>query len=88
MKPSPKNKRIQTGVVVSRSGNKTVAVAVSRAMSHPLYGKKRVTTKKYLTHDPDNTAQVGDAVAIRETRPLSARKRWIIVSREAKKTEA
>jgi small subunit ribosomal protein S17 len=67
------------GVVVARSGDKTVSVVVTRTMRHPKYGKKIVRTKKYLTHDPDNAMAVGDQVTIKLTRPLSARKRWIVV---------
>lgn len=66
------------GVVVKRSGDKTVKVAVTTVSHHPLYGKKVVTTRRYLVHDPDNKAQVGETVIIREFRPLSARKRWVI----------
>ena len=75
---TPNFKEIQ-GQVIRRSGDKTVAVAVSRVVKHPLYQKRQVRTKTYLVHDPNNTAQVGDAVTIRATRPLSAKKRWIIV---------
>jgi len=67
------------GQVIRRSGDKTVAVSVSRVVKHPLYQKRQVRTKTYLVHDPNNAAQVGDAVTIRATRPLSAKKRWIIV---------
>jgi len=68
------------GVVVSRSGDKTVvleAIAVSR---HPLYGKKVVKSRRFLVHDPENKAQVGDEIVVRQSRPLSARKRWVITS--------
>lgn len=61
-----------------RSGDKTVAVLVGRVERHPLYHKRQIRRKTYLVHDPKNEAQVGDSVVIRETRPLSARKRWII----------
>jgi small subunit ribosomal protein S17 len=68
-----------TGTVLRRSGDKTVAVVVTRVERHPVYEKRRTRKKTYLTHDPNNTAQVGDEVIIRATRPLSARKRWVIV---------
>ena len=75
------NKRqIFEGVVVSRSGDKTVAVAITRVARHHLYGKNSTVTKKYLAHDPENKAEVGQKVRIAATRPLSARKRWIIVN--------
>jgi small subunit ribosomal protein S17 len=31
-----------------------------------------------MAHDEANTAKVGDKVAIVESRPLSARKRWVV----------
>lgn len=68
------------GTVVSRSGDKTVSVAVVRVSRHHLYGKNSTVTKKYLAHDPENKAEVGQKVTIAATRPLSARKRWIIVN--------
>ena len=73
------NHKEMTGHVIRRSGDKTVAVAVARVVKHPLYQKRQVRNKTYLVHDPNNTATVGDTVVIRETRPLSARKHWIIV---------
>ena len=44
---------------------------------HPLYHKRITRTSKFLAHDEENAAKVGDEVAIVETRPLSRRKRWI-----------
>lgn len=75
-----KNHKQMNGTVLKRSGDKTVAVVISRVEQHPVYGKRQVRNKKYLVHDPHNTAKVGDVVVIQETRPLSARKRWIIVA--------
>ncbi|MCA9366524.1 mitochondrial small ribosomal subunit protein uS17m, partial [Candidatus Kaiserbacteria bacterium] len=37
-------------------------------------------TKKYLVHDKGNTAAVGSKVEIKETRPLSKRKRFELVT--------
>jgi len=67
------------GVVVRRSGDKTVAVEVVSTVRHRLYGKSATVTKRYLTHDPRNTAEVGQKVRITASRPLSARKRWSIL---------
>jgi small subunit ribosomal protein S17 len=33
-------------------------------------------SKKYMAHDEQNDAHVGDLVEITETRPLSKTKRW------------
>lgn len=72
-------KREMQGVVVSKSGDKTVAVSVARTVRHPIYQKKMKQTKRYLVHDPENVAEVGQTVTIQEARRLSARKRWILV---------
>ena len=72
--------RVVQGVVVRRSGDKTVSVAVTRVTRHPKYGKKMVSTKRYLAHDEENKFEVGQEVTIKEARPMSARKRWVVVS--------
>jgi len=73
-----------SGTVVKKSGDKTVSVLASRVVVHPLYGKRRTVTKKYLVHDEKNEAEVGSAVTIISTRPISARKRWAIMGKETK----
>ena len=72
-------RKVRKGVVVSKSGAKTVKVRVSYRERHPVYGKIVTRTKNYHVHDEDDTAKVGDTVAIMESRPLSATKRWRIV---------
>jgi len=73
-----RNERI--GTVVSNKMNKTVVVAVESRYSHPLYKKVVKTVKKYKAHDEENKCQVGDIVIIKETRPLSKEKRWMVES--------
>ena len=73
-------KRILQGVVVSDACDKTVIVRVERRVMHPLYKKFVSRSKKYAAHDEDNRYHAGDAVRIEESRPLSKRKRWIVVS--------
>ena len=72
-------RKVRKGVVVSKMGAKSVKVAVSYRERHPVYGKIITRTKNYHVHDEADTAKVGDAVNIMETRPLSATKRWRIV---------
>ena len=72
-------RKMRKGVVVSKMGAKSVKVSVSYRERHPLYGKIVTRTKNYHVHDEDDAAKVGDTVAIMETRPLSATKRWRIV---------
>ncbi|HAD87394.1 MAG TPA: 30S ribosomal protein S17 [Rhodospirillaceae bacterium] len=73
-------KRILQGVVVSDKMDKTVTVQVERRFKHPLYKKFIKRTKKYAAHDENNACKVGDTVQIRETRPISRRKTWEVIS--------
>ena len=66
----------KVGVVVSDKMQKSIVVAVQRQVRHGLYGKAEKRTSKFMVHDEENTAKVGDTVAIVETRPQSRRKRW------------
>ena len=75
-------RKVRKGKVVSKMGIKSVVVEVSYREQHPLYGKIVIRRKKYHVHDEADTAKVGDAVTIMETRPLSATKRWRIVKEE------
>ncbi len=66
----------RVGIVVSDKMDKTVVVAVSDSVRHPLYKKIVRRTRKFHAHDESNGAKTGDTVAIVETRPLSKTKRW------------
>ena len=68
-----------TGTVVSDKMNKTVVVAVERQERHELYGKSMRKTSTFLAHNEENAAKVGDKVDIAESRPLSRRKRWVVM---------
>ena len=68
----------KVGVVVSNKMQKSIVVAVEWQVPHGLYGKTERRTSKFMVHDEDNTAKVGDMVSIVETRPLSRRKRWAL----------
>jgi small subunit ribosomal protein S17 len=60
--------------VSSSKGDKTIVVTVRTRKTHPLYRKQYTESKKFIAHDPANEAEVGDKVAIVETRPISRRK--------------
>jgi small subunit ribosomal protein S17 len=66
------------GVVVSDRMQKSVVVAVERRVQHELHGKFQKRTSKFLAHNENDDAKVGDKVAIAETRPMSHRKRWAV----------
>jgi len=67
------------GVVVSDKMQKSVIVATERRVQHDVYGKMQKRTSKFVAHDENNEAKVGDTVVITESRPLSKRKRWALV---------
>ena len=69
-------RKTRIGIVVSDKMDKTIAVAIERYVRHPLYKKYFKKTKKFLAHDEERTARIGDKVLIMETRPLSKRKCW------------
>lgn len=64
------------GRVTSSAADKTIVITVTSRETHPLYGKQYTVTRKYMAHDPKNTAQVGDIVEVSECRPVSKRKSW------------
>lgn len=78
-------RKAKEGKVVKISGDKTVVVKVTRKEVHPRYGKIVTKRKKFMVHDADNKARIGDTVTFVETRPISKRKRWKIVKIEEKK---
>ena len=71
------------GVVIKSAMKDTVTVQVERYVMHPKYKKYMKLSKKFLVHTPGNTVVVGEKVVIRETRPISKNKHFIIVKQEA-----
>lgn len=74
-----KSQRTIVGKVTSNKMNKTIVVEVERKVKHPLYGKYIRRYSKMYAHDEDNTCKIGDTVVIKQTRPLSKSKRWILL---------
>ncbi len=72
------------GVVLSDKNDKTIVVLVETHKKHAKYGKRVQYRKKYYVHDEKNEAKVGDTVTIMGTRPLSATKRFRLVSIDKK----
>ena len=73
-------RKTKVGRVVSDKMDKTIVVSVERMTRHPLYKRVIRLTSKFKAHDEANEAHVGDTVLIEESRPLSATKRWRLVS--------
>jgi small subunit ribosomal protein S17 len=81
------SKRVLQGVVVSDACDKTVIVRVERRVMHPVYKKFITQSKKYAAHDQNNQFQIGNAVQIEESRPISKRKHWVVLGSVGAGTE-
>ena len=71
--------KIITAKVLKTAMDKSAVVSVERLVKHPVNGKfiKRLT--KYHVHDENNKCVVGDLIKIRQCRPISKTKTWILV---------
>jgi small subunit ribosomal protein S17 len=69
-----------TGTVIKKSSDKTISVQVNRVIRHPKYLKQMTRSKKYLVHDPENTAIIGQTVVIAPCRPISKQKSYALVT--------
>ena len=69
----------RVGVVVSDKMDKTVVVAITTRVKHPLYKKIVSKTTKIKVHDEENACGIGDKVLVAETRRLSKDKHWRLV---------
>jgi small subunit ribosomal protein S17 len=72
-------RKVREGTVVSDKMEKTVIVAIQWNIRHRLYKKTIRRAKKFLAHDENEQAKVGDRVRIVEAAPVSLRKRWQVV---------
>lgn len=66
--------KVLEGVVVSDKMDKTISVLVKAKVSHQLYKRSVIKSKKYKAHDKNNDAKEGDRVKIIESRPFSKEK--------------
>jgi len=78
--PVKGQRKTKVGRVVSDKSNKTIVVSVERLTRHRLYKRVMKASTKFAAHDERNEAKIGDTVLIEESRPLSATKRWRLVS--------
>ena len=67
------------GKVVSDKMEKSIVVTVERKVKHPIYGKFIKKTTRFMAHDENREAHIGDVVRIMETRPISKLKRWRLI---------
>jgi small subunit ribosomal protein S17 len=73
-------RKTKVGRVVSDRMDKTIVVSVERLARHRLYKRVIRLTTRFKAHDEANDARIGDTVLIEEARPMSATKRWRLVS--------
>jgi small subunit ribosomal protein S17 len=71
-------RKVKVGTVVSDKNAKTIVVEVHRRKLHPRYRKYIRVRSRFMAHDENEAANIGDTVRIIESRPLSARKRWVL----------
>ena len=68
------------GIVVSDKMKDTRIVAVNDRVIHKRYKKVITRTKRYAIHDSTFESSIGDQVKIRETKPISKTKNWVLIS--------
>ena len=76
---SESNARVAVGKVVSDKMQKTIVVVIERTVRHPKYGKIMKRRTKLHAHDENQVCKIGNTVKIRESRPLSKMKSWVLV---------
>lgn len=79
MSNSESNARTMVGKVVSDKMDKTIVVMIERSVKHPKYGKILKRRTKLHAHDENQVCKIGNIVKIRESRPLSKTKSWVLV---------
>ncbi|TAL59444.1 MAG: 30S ribosomal protein S17 [Legionella sp.] len=79
MSTSESNARTMVGKVVSDKMDKTIVVMIERTVKHPKYGKIMKRRTKIHAHDEKEVCQIGNTVKVRESRPLSKTKSWVLV---------
>ena len=74
-----KNKKTMEAVVIGNKMHKTVVVETTNLIMHPEFKKYRHVKQKHKAHDENNECGVGDRVIIRETKPISKEKCWVVI---------
>jgi small subunit ribosomal protein S17 len=72
--------KVLKGTVVSAKMKDTVVVRIERFEKHPRYGKYIRIRKNIKAHDAGNTKAEGDIVLIKETRPISKDKKFVVIT--------
>ena len=83
MENNQSNAKAMVGKVISDKMHKTIVVLVERSVRHPKYGKIMKRRTKVHVHDENNLCKIGDTVRVRESRPISKTKFWMLVEKIA-----
>ena len=75
------NKKTKTLLarVISNKMDKSATVVVERQIKHPVNGKYIKRTSKFHIHDENNECQIGEQVLIKQSKPISKTKSWLLV---------
>ncbi|WP_264374628.1 MULTISPECIES: 30S ribosomal protein S17 [unclassified Wolbachia] len=73
-------KKVFCGVVTNAESDKTVKVSVLQVYKDRLYKKVIKKYKKYTAHDENNSCKKGDRVLIKEHKPISVTKKWVVIN--------
>lgn len=71
--------RTKKGIVTSIKMDKTIVVSVISYKMHPKYKKSFKVTKKFYAHDEKNVVKEWEMVTIKEVKPISKLKRWVLM---------
>ena len=71
--------KIITAKVLKTAMDKSAVVSVERLVKHPVNVKFIKRSTKYHVHDENNKCVVGELIKIRQCRPISKTKTWILV---------
>ena len=71
--------KIITAKVLKTAMDKSAVVSVERLVKHPVNGKFIKRSTKYHVHDENNKCVVGELIKIRQCRPISKTKTWMLV---------
>ena len=69
------------GKVVSVSMQKSVVVEIPRSYHHPIYKKALLRSRRIQAHNELAGISLEDLVEIKETRPISKRKHFIVTAK-------
>lgn len=81
MEQNQKKFRLLKGIIVSDKMMNTVVVEILRLKKHPKYKKFYKVAKRFKAHNPENQYHTSDKVIIKETKPMSKEKRWIVIEK-------